>query len=56
MSSEGTYSRKLVTGRHDGEFTYKGVVVHVKAETVSRWIGKCRPESPIVYGPVSVKR
>jgi hypothetical protein len=56
LSSEGTYSRKRVIGRHEAEFTYKGVIIHVKAETESRWTGKCRPESPIVYGPVTVKR
>lgn len=46
MDSEGTYSRKAVTGRHEGDITRKGVVLHVKAETESRYVGKCRPVKP----------
>lgn len=39
--SEGTYSRRKVTGRHEGEITHEGVVIHLKAETESRYVGKC---------------
>jgi len=46
MDSEGTYSRKAVTGRHEGDITRKGVVIHVKAETESRYVGKCRSPRP----------
>lgn len=46
LISEGTYSRKAVTGRHEGEITHEGVVVHLKAETESRYVGKCRPLKP----------
>ncbi|HET9639991.1 MAG TPA: DUF3617 family protein [Allosphingosinicella sp.] len=47
MDSEGTYSRKAVTGRHEGDITRKGVVLHLKAETESRWVGKCNPPKTI---------
>jgi hypothetical protein len=43
MQSEGTYSRKAVTGRHEGDINYRGVVVHLKAETRSRYVGKKCP-------------
>ncbi len=47
LNSAGSYSRKMVTGRHEGDFTYKGVVVHLTAETESRWVGECRPLKPL---------
>lgn len=43
MKSEGTYSRKAVTGRHEGNINYRGAVVHLKAETESRYVGKKCP-------------
>lgn len=46
LESEGTYSPRAVTARHQGDFTYKGVAMHLTAETESRWVGKCRPPSP----------
>jgi hypothetical protein len=42
LTAQGTYSRKAVTGRHEGDISYKGVVVHLTAQTESRWVGKCR--------------
>ena len=46
MRSEGTYSRKSVTGRHEGDINYRGVVVRLKAETRSRYVGKCPALKP----------
>jgi hypothetical protein len=53
MDSEGTYSRKAVTGKHEGDITRRGVVLHLKAETESRYVGKCRPLEPfdVTEGP-----
>ncbi len=51
LIAEGTYSHKAVTGRHEGDINYKGVTVHLKAETTSRYIGKCRPTPSAVVVP-----
>jgi hypothetical protein len=44
--SEGTYSRKKVTGRHEGVITHEGVVIHLTAETESRYVGECSAPKP----------
>lgn len=44
--AQGTYSRQTVTGRHEGQVRIDGAIVHLEAETVSRYTGKCRPEPP----------
>jgi len=53
VESEGTYSRKKITGRHEGDIIQNGVVIHVKAETESRYVGKCRAPKPfdVTEGP-----
>lgn len=53
LDSEGTYSRKMVTARHEGDFTYKGVALHLTAESESRWVGKCRPAKPVALTATS---
>ncbi|MEO7178505.1 MAG: DUF3617 family protein [Allosphingosinicella sp.] len=53
MESEGTYSRTAVTGRHEGDIAHKGVVVHLKAEIESRYVGECRPTKPHVMTKTS---
>lgn len=50
MKGEGGFSRKAVTGRHVGEASFKGVVVHVTAEFESRHVGKCRAPGPSASG------
>lgn len=49
--SQGTYSAKAVTGLHEMDISLDGVVVHMKAESVSRFVGECRPPPP----PVSLE-
>ncbi|HYI40526.1 MAG TPA: DUF3617 family protein [Allosphingosinicella sp.] len=48
ITSEGTYSRKAVTGRHEGEMSRKGIVIRFKAETESRFTGRCGSANPAV--------
>jgi hypothetical protein len=45
--AQGTYSPGTVTGRHDADLSHKGVIVHAKVETVSRFVGECRPPPPV---------
>jgi hypothetical protein len=40
LTSAGTYSPEKVTGRHEGVISHEGVVVHLEAETESRYIGE----------------
>ncbi len=46
LRGEGTYSRTAVTGRHEGQVSFKGVVFHMKAEFESRHVGKCKALRP----------
>jgi len=41
MKGEGTYSRKAVAGRHEGEASFKGALLDIKVEFESRHVGKC---------------
>lgn len=52
LAGEGTYSSGLVTGRHEARIPIRGLVAHVTAETVSRFVGECSPQAPPV--PVTV--
>jgi hypothetical protein len=45
--AQGTYSARKVTGRHEIDLSLDGAVVHMKAETVSRFVGKCVPPAPV---------
>ena len=55
LRGEGTYSPTLVTGRHEGGASFKGVTVHLKAEFESRHVGECEPASPIRLVPAPRK-
>ena len=46
MRGEGTYSRKAVAGRHQGEASFKGAVLDIKVEFESRHAGKCPSLKP----------
>jgi hypothetical protein len=41
MKGEGTYSRRAVAGRHEGEASFKGAVLDIRVEFESRHVGKC---------------
>jgi len=45
--AQGTYSARTVTGRHEIDLSMNGAVVHMKAQTVSRFVGKCVPPPPV---------
>lgn len=51
ITSQGTYSRKAVTGRHEGQMSRKGIVIRFKAETESRFTGQCGSANPAVALP-----
>lgn len=44
---EGSYSADRTTGRHSFDLATGGVKLHIVAETVSRFVGQCRPNVPL---------
>lgn len=46
--AQGTYSAKTATGRHEVDLSFNGAMVHMRVETVSRFVGECRPAPPVV--------
>lgn len=51
LAGEGTYSPESVTSRHQARIRIRGVIVNIEAETVSRFVGECRPPVPITLVP-----
>jgi hypothetical protein len=46
LRGEGTYSPTAVTGRQEGDVSFKGVIVRLKAEMASHHIGECSAPKP----------
>lgn len=44
---QGSYSAERTTGRHEVELSMPGAKVRLSAETLSRFVGECRPPVPV---------
>ncbi|HYJ82042.1 MAG TPA: DUF3617 family protein [Allosphingosinicella sp.] len=46
---EGRYSTRRTTGRHQIDLSMAGVRLLMTAETLSRFVGECRPSVPVTF-------